>query len=44
MLVQLSAWWCCFHGWYGWQRVGWTVAAVDLAAATVTFTRPGGAA
>lgn len=29
------------HGWYGWQRVGWTVAAVDLAAETVTFTRPG---
>lgn len=31
------------HGWYGWQRVGWTVAAVDLAAEAVTFTRTGGA-
>jgi hypothetical protein len=30
------------HGWYGWQRVGWTLAAVDLAAETVTFTRDGG--
>jgi hypothetical protein len=29
------------HGWYGWQRVGWTVAAVDQAAETVTFARPG---
>ena len=29
------------HGWYGWQRVGWTVAAVDLAAETVTFARVG---
>ncbi len=27
------------HCWYGWQRVGWTVAAVDLTAATVTFVR-----
>jgi len=25
--------------WYGWVRVGWRVAAVDLAAATVTFER-----
>ena len=31
------------HAWYGWQRAGWTVAAVDLAAETVTFTRTGGA-
>jgi hypothetical protein len=30
------------HGRYGWQRVGRTVAAVDRAAETVTFTRPGG--
>ncbi len=29
------------HGWYGWQRVGWHVAAVDLAAETVTFVRAG---
>ena len=27
------------HGWYGWQRVGRTVEAVDLAAETVTFAR-----
>jgi len=27
------------HGWYGWQRVGWTVEAVDLVAETVTFVR-----
>ena len=33
----------CPHAWYGWQRAGWTVAAVDLAAETVTFARTGGA-
>lgn len=38
------AWWrahnaAYVHGWYGWQRVGWMVAAVDLAAETVTFAR-----
>jgi hypothetical protein len=43
-----QAWWRAnsasyAHGWYGWQRVGWTVAAVDLAAETVTFARGGGA-
>jgi hypothetical protein len=27
------------HAWYGWQRAGGTVVAVDLAAETVTFTR-----
>jgi hypothetical protein len=27
------------HAWYGWQRAGWTVAAVDLAAETVMFAR-----
>jgi len=32
------------HGWYGWQRVGWTVEAVDLVAETVMFTRVGGVA
>jgi hypothetical protein len=32
------------HGWYGWRRAGWTVEAVDLAAETVTFARPGGGA
>ena len=30
------------HAWYGWQRVGWTVEAVDLAAEAVTFDRPAG--
>jgi hypothetical protein len=30
------------HGWYGWQRAGCTVEAVDLAAETVTFSRGGG--
>lgn len=30
------------HGWYGWQRGGWTVETVDLAAETVTFARVGG--
>ena len=30
------------HAWYGWQRVGWTVEAIDLAAETVTFARPEG--
>ncbi|HEY8602339.1 MAG TPA: hypothetical protein VIL85_28210 [Thermomicrobiales bacterium] len=29
------------HAWYGWQRAGWTVEAVDLAAGTVTFMRTG---
>ena len=41
------AWWGGLtnapHAWYGWQRDGWTVEAVDLAAGTVTFARPGGA-
>ncbi len=27
------------HAWHGWLRAGWRVAAVDLAAATVTFER-----
>lgn len=27
------------HAWYGWQRVGWRVETVDLAAETVTFAR-----
>ena len=31
------------HRWYGWQRVGWTVEAVDLATETVTFVRTGAA-
>jgi hypothetical protein len=31
------------HAWYGWQRAGWTVEAVDLATETVTFLRTGGA-
>ena len=31
------------HAWYGWLRAGWTIAAVDLGAATVTFARTGGA-
>ena len=31
------------HAWYGWQRVGWTVEAIDRAAETVTFARPEGA-
>ena len=30
------------HAWHGWQRHGWQVAAIDLAAETVTFARPGG--
>ena len=30
------------HAWYGWQRVGWRVEAVDLAAEAVTFDRPAG--
>ncbi len=30
------------HAWYGWQRVGWRVETVDLAAETVTFARPEG--
>lgn len=29
------------HAWYGWQRAGWWVEAVDLAAETVTFARRG---
>jgi len=32
------------HAWYGWQRVGWWVEAVDLAAETATFARPSGSA
>ena len=32
------------HAWYGWQRGGWTVEAVDRAAETVTFARPAGTA
>ena len=28
------------HAWYGWQRVGWTVEAVDLATEKVTFAHP----
>ncbi len=40
-------WWLGYggvrvHAWYGWQRAGWWVAAVDLAAETVTFARPPG--
>ncbi len=31
------------HAWYGWQRAGWTVEAIDRAAETVTFTRTGAA-
>ena len=31
------------HAWYGWQRAGWTVEAVDLTAETVTFRRTGAA-
>ncbi len=27
------------HAWYGWQRVGWEVAAVDPLAEVVTFVR-----
>ena len=30
------------HAWYGWQRGGWTVEAVDRVAETVTFTRGDG--
>ena len=30
------------HAWYAWQRHGWAVAAVDLAAEAVTFARMGG--
>ncbi len=30
------------HAWHGWLRLGWRVAAVDLAAETVTFARPVG--
>jgi len=41
------AWWGGaghhIHAWEGWLSVGWRVAAVDLAAETVTFARPGGA-
>ena len=37
------AWWYAesgaYHVWYGWRSVGWQVAAVDLAAETVSFTR-----
>ena len=29
------------HAWYGWQRAGWTVEAIDLEAETVTFQRTG---
>ncbi len=40
------SWWYAeageYHVWYGWPSVGWTVAAVDLAAETVTFARPPG--
>jgi len=37
-------WWWRASGrypqaWYGWLRVGWRVAAVDLAAETATFAR-----
>jgi hypothetical protein len=32
------------HAWYGWLHVGWGVEAVDRAAETVTFARPGGLA
>ena len=30
------------HAWYGWQRVGWEVAAVDPLAEVVTFIRISG--
>ena len=30
------------HTWHGWQRHGWVLAAIDLAAETVTFARLGG--
>lgn len=44
---RYRAWWGGLtnapHAWYGWQRGGWTVEAVDRAAETVTFARPGGA-
>lgn len=29
------------HAWYGWQRAGWTVEAIELVAETVTFMRTG---
>ena len=32
------------HAWYGWQRVGWRVETVDLAAEAVTFAHPTGTA
>lgn len=32
------------HAWEGWLGVGWHVAAVDLAAGTVTFARAGATA
>ena len=32
------------HAWYGWQRVGWRVEAVDRATETVAFARPAGTA
>jgi len=42
--ARARAWWWRASGrypqaWYGWLRVGWRVAAVDLAAETATFAR-----
>jgi len=42
--ARTQRWWWYNGGrtaqaWYGWLRVGWRVAAIDLAAATVTFER-----